>query len=290
MNLPHSENSPDDVRWIKLRDEVHERNLSRVFLELQDTGFDPTVFKGWAVRRFYDDGHYRTYTDIDLIVPSDQETSFRKLAYSIKKVSIDVHGGLGHLDVTRWNVIFSRTYHAVLGNQKIRVLADEDHLRVICAHWLWDGGVNKEKLYDVYYMVKNRHEDFDWKMCIGEDPNRKTWVLAAIAAARDHLGLDTSKLPPEINEFTLPDWFQMTLAREWKLGPYRRVYSWMAISKPSVFLEQLRRKLPPNPIAATIDVNGKIDSSSRLKYQLQSFAGKLRPALSGLAHRIFSRK
>jgi hypothetical protein len=139
-------------------------------------------------------------------------------------------------------------------------------------------------------MVKNRREHFDWEMCMGDDPNRKTWVLAAIAAARDHLGLDTSKLPSEINEFVQPDWFQKTLAREWELGPYRRVYSWMAISKPTVFLEQLRRKFPPNPIAATVDVNGTIDERSRLKYQLKSFAGKLRPALSGLVHRIFRKK
>lgn len=274
-----------DQKWHSLNEMVQKERLVSAVKLSQENGFDPILIKGWAAGRFYDEGHFRAYTDIDLVVPYREQQDFQEFARSVTGTSIDVHGGLRHLDKTPWNEIFRRSIFVVLNNQQIRVLCDEDHLRIVSTHWLIDGGVNREKLYDVFYMVKNRRIRFDWELCLGDEPARRTWVAACIAAARDRLDLDVRDLPLEISEFQLPRWFGRTLDREWTLGPYRRIYLAKAIKDRSGIIEQLRRRFPPNPIAATVDLDRPIAEGSRAVIGALSLLGKIPKAISGLIRR-----
>jgi hypothetical protein len=191
------------------------------------------------------------------------------------------------LDTLSFNELFSRSYEVELEGVPIRVLADEDNLRITAVHWLTDGGVNKEKLWDIFYLVKNRKNDFDWVRCLESNgPIRKTWVLAAIATARDHLELDVTDLPGEAREFKLPKWYRHTLEKEWRLGPYTRRILSTVIMRPGLLFEQLRRKLPPNRIAATIDTETFIDDSSRLPAQMRSLTKKGLLFTHGLKKRL----
>lgn len=246
--------------------------------------FEPIVIKGWSVARWYDDPTQRTFTDIDLALsPHELDTARHALEeWSNPGVAVDLHPGLRDLDRLPWEAIFSRSQLVDLNGTAIRVLADEDNIRVTAAHWLMDGGVNREKLLDIYYLVKNRRNDLDWPMVLeAGTPERRSWVIAAIATARDYAQLDVSGLPEEIRTFQLPEWYKKTLEREWRLGPYPRLYLYLAIKNPKTLFAQLRRRFPPNPIAAVVDAEGRMDARSPLNYQFRSFFKKIPPFLKG---------
>jgi hypothetical protein len=252
-------------------------------------GVQPVVVKGWSIARFYDENVGRPSTDIDLAIdPADEAVARATIALgSARSLAIDLHLGLRGLDTLPWNQILEHSYIAYLDGTPIRVLADEDNLRVTAVHWLTDGGVNKERLWDIYYLVKNRKASFDWERCLESNgPIRKTWVMAAITTARDHLNLDVSGLPEEAQKFQLPDWYNRTLEKEWERGPYiRRVMS-SVITKPKLLIEQLQRRFPPNQIAATIDTETPIDNSSRIPAQVKSLMNKVGPFARGIGLRL----
>ncbi len=243
------------------------------------------AIKGWAIARYYPDTRLRSYTDIDLAVSSDDFKTAAALLQTreLEQFNVDLHKGLRDRDTLDWADLLARTYTVDLNGVQIRVLSEEDNLRVTAAHWLIDGGVYKERLWDIYYLVQNRKKDFDWSRCLyAAGPIRTSWVIAAIAAARDYLSLDVSDLPDEIRQFELPTWFKKVIEREWTRGPYLRIPLWMCIRKPRTFIEQIRRRFPPNSIAATTDTEGVIDATSRIGFQVRSMIKKVRPFLSGM--------
>jgi hypothetical protein len=272
---------------------VNQEHTSKAFRTFRGQGIEPILIKGWAISRFYPRSNSRISTDVDLCIPPDDFDCARELwsSTSANLSRIDLHRGLEDRDLLEWSELFDRSYLVDLNGTAVRVLSDEDHLRIVCAHWLIDGGVYKDKLWDIYYLVSNRKLDFDWDRCLNAaGRNRKTWVLAALATARDHLQLDTSGLSDEIRNFQLPEWYNSTLEKEWRLGPYPRIRIWLALNRPKTLLTQIRRRFPPNPIAATTDTEGPIDETPRLRYQLKSISKKLRPAAKGFVRRLYSSK
>src|SRR5690606_32199325 len=90
----------------------------------------------------------------------------------------------------------------------------------------------------------------------------------------------------DVQNFKLPAWYKKTLEKEWERGPYvRRVMS-SVITRPRLLLEQLHRRFPPNPIAATIDTETPIDNSSRIPAQIKSLMNKVGPFARGLGRRL----
>lgn len=280
--------SVSEAQWKSLNSVANAKRTAEVRRFYRDLGLDPVVIKGWAVARFYDVVP-RTYTDIDLFFdPSLAAAVIDAWAdFGSRGVAVDFHFGLRGLDTLPWSEVFARSYLVDLDGVPIRVLADEDNLRVTSVHWLTDGGVNKERLWDIYYLVKNRKADFDWDRCLESNgPVRKTWVMAAIATARDHLELDLTGLPVEAQNFLLPDWYKKTLKKEWQRGPYPRRKLSNVIMRPKLLIEQLNRRFPPNRIAATIDTETPIDDSSRVPAQIKSLMNKVGPFARGVTRRI----
>lgn len=278
----------DETKWIQLSRLANRKRTISTFERLLAAGFDPILLKGWSVERFYDGEHYRVSTDIDLLFQADAAEQIIGYLPALNKIAVvDLHFHPLHLDKLDFQDLHAKSYTVDLDGVPIRLLADEDNLRITSVHWLTDGGVNKEKLWDVYYLVKNRKEDFDWDRCLESNgPVRKTWVMAAIATARDHLELDVADVPADVQEFVLPLWYEKTLAKEWRLGLYpRRVLS-TVIFRPTLLFEQLRRKVPPNRIAATIDTETPIDGASRLPAQIKSLTKKAGSFARGLGRRI----
>lgn len=274
--------------WIRLSNIADERRMSKLFADPAISSLHPILIKGWSVARFYDDGSDRVSSDIDILFSEVQSPDVIDLIRNADPTAaVDVHCGLRHLDKLSFDELFARSYEVELNGVPVRVLADEDNLRITAVHWLTDGGVNKDKLWDIYYLVKNRKADFDWNRCLESGgPIRKTWVLAAIATARDHLALDISDLPDEVRVFRLPDWYQRTLEREWQLGIYPRFILANILTRPKLLAQQLRRKFPPNPIASTVLTETPIDDTSRVPAQVKSFAKKLGPFARGLGRRL----
>jgi len=276
-----------NVKWLSLAAIANRTRVSSVFSAFLNAGSDPILLKGWSIERFYADGHLRPSTDIDLLLPNTSPEISAILAGLPRSVAIDAHFGPRLLDILSFQDLFERSYTLELNGVPIRVLADEDNLRITSVHWLTDGGVNKERLWDIFYLVKNRREGFDWERSLESNgPIRKTWVMAAIATARDYLDLDVSGLPEEVKEFKLPGWYEQTLAKEWRLGVYPRRILSTVIFRPTLLFEQLWRKLPPNQIAATIDTETPIDDTSRIPAQIKSLTKKAGSFARGLGRRI----
>ena len=199
----------DEQRWNLLQHRRFEIRITQSFEILRSRGIEPVLIKGWAAALNYPAEKSRVFADIDLAVPRDQYKFALELSRStpLSSFGVDVHRELRHLDSAPWGELFERSRLTEIDDFKIRVLAPEDHLRVLCTHWLTDGGQYRDRLWDIYYAIQNRPLDFDWKTCLGTiSLTRKNWILTAIAITRDYFELDVSYLPFADELTSVPEW------------------------------------------------------------------------------------
>jgi hypothetical protein len=282
----------DEVRWNRLFLRKTESEISKIFEVYRSIGVEPILIKGWAAARSYPEGVPRNFTDIDLAIPS---TDFdkcleRNRTEQLTSLNIDLHRELRHLDQTPWIELFDRTRTVELDGTQIRILAPEDHLRVICTHWLTDGGQYRERLWDIYYAVENRPDDFDWDLCLNSVSNtRRNWVVTAVAIAKKYLGLQTQDLPfnAELGEY--PRWIDRALENEWKSDIRLRPIE-TCLGDRRELLRQIRRRIPPNPIRSTIECEAMFDNSSRLSLQLKTIALRVGPSVTKVGRTLLNRR
>lgn len=264
--------------YLKIASLANRHLVAEIFRRASVEELTPILIKGFAVGRFFPPTQPRIQTDVDLVVA---ENEYRRARFWLSKEKfhaypIDLHEGFGDRDPSAWNVLFDRSQILDVDGVGVRVLADEDNLRLTAAHWLIDGGVYEEKLKDIYYLVKNRKPDFDWDLCLSAaGAVRRTWVLTAVATARDYLELNVTDLSKEIRDFQLPKWYKPAIEREWRLGPYLRIPAKNALRRPKLLFEQIRRRFPPNPIAATCDTESPFDDVPRWPLQLKSLRKRI---------------
>lgn len=274
----------DAVRWNRLLLRKFEVYVVQAFTELRLHGIEPILIKGWAASRNYPIEHPRPFSDVDLAVASkDHDVAF-ELSHTapLDRLSIDVHRELRHLDTVPWNTLFERSKLETIDDTKIRVLCAEDHLRVLCIHWLNDGGQYRDRLWDIYYAVTNRPADFDWNRCLaGVSPTRQKWIVMTIAIAKKYLGLDTSGLPFAVETENIPKWIIRCLENEWASDVRLRSLH-TCIRYPKEFWQQVLKRIPPNPIESTIEMEGEFDDSSRVKYQIGSVLARITPSIKRL--------
>lgn len=272
--------SPQEKRWMTLQTKVFEEKIKAAFGLFREHKLEPILIKGWAAAQFYPDRNERLYTDIDLCVRPQDFAAARAVLETVRaeSLSIDLHAGLRHLDSTPWENLYANSILKDLDGTPIRLLRPEDHLRVLCAHWLNDGGVSRDKLRDVYFAVANRPADFDWERCLSTvDRNRREWVIKTIAVARRYLDLETGDLPFAAELDELPKWLTRTIEREWA-SPVTLTPLFLAVRSKRKFWQQIRKRFPPNALQATIEMNGALDGKPRIYYQIGSFVHRLKPS------------
>ena len=248
---------------------LHEARIVRAFSAFRNSNIEPILIKGWAAAQNYPDHSPRAIGDIDLVVSPDEYSRGLALARSAELVDcfIDLHCGFRQLDVLAWSDLLEHSVVAELRGTAIRTLCREDHLRVMCDHWLVDGGRFKNKLLDIYYAVANRPDDFDWDRCLNVVPDhRRKWVVCAIAVARRYLDLDVRSLPFANETEQIPGWITEWIEWEWEqpdtLEPV--LTSWY---DKRLMLRQIRRRFPPNPIRSTIECDGDLYGRRQWMYQ-----------------------
>lgn len=269
-----------DLRWYLLFRRRSELEIKGIFDAYRKMEVEPILIKGWAAAQNYPDSRPRFFGDIDLAVRSaDVEKCLaRNRTERFTSLNIDLHRELRHLDTTPWNDLFARSKLVNVDGTAIRVLAAEDHLRVLCTHWLTDGGQYKDRLWDIYYAVENRPSDFDWEMFLGSvSETRQNWLKTAIAITRRHLGLDTTGLPFHGDLGDYPGWIDKCLAKEWASDVRLRSLD-TCVNNPVLFFKQVRKRLPPNPIQATIESEALFDERSRIPVQIRSISMRFRPS------------
>lgn len=268
-------------KWETINQKRLEKISVDAFRLFDSEGFEPIVIKGIASAASYPQDVPRRFIDIDLSVSSEHFGRYKGFLEKDKRLGthIDVHCELRSLDSLPWPDLFARSTFLELEFGRIRVLCPEDHLRVITTHWLNDGGENRERLWDIYYAVTNRPADFDWLKCLDcVSETRRGWVITAIGLAHKYLDLDISDLPFKEECENIPKWVTRTLEREWN-DPVRTRPLQTCLREPKLFFKQLRKRIPPNPIQATIQTESPINDSSRFFIQIRNIANRSVPSL-----------
>lgn len=261
-------------KWLELRYEASCVRIAQVFSAFRSAGVEPILIKGWAVARHYPKPAKRPFSDIDLCVATSDYTRARTLLVERDLGgAIDLHDGFRHLDSQSWQSLFSRSALVSLNEVDVRVLRDEDHIRVLATHWLNDGGAKAERLDDLYYTVSSS-SGFDWNLCLQNIPSRRRgWIAKAIAAGIRYRGHSYQHLPFSEEEMILPYWFTRALEREWASETLYPLY--YLLGQPRRFFRQLSKRFPPNPIQATIESEAAIDDTPRLGLQLLTFLRRI---------------
>lgn len=279
---PDTMQSTDDGRWAALQSKVNEARVLDAFRLFDSKGLHPILIKGWAAARFYPASRIRTYSDIDLGISSTEFGRAKTVLADDEvksKFNIDLHEEFRHLDTVEWGELFEDSKLVRVGETDIRVLSEEDHLRVLCVHWLTDSGADKDRLWDIYYSVQNRYKDFDWNKCIGRvSETRQKWIIYTIGVTHKYLGLNIDDLPFADQARNPPTWFTRSLEREWRLGvPLHALYD--SVHDLKAFVTQLKKRIPPNPVYSTVECEGEFDEGSRFPYQLRSLLRRVIPGI-----------
>lgn len=286
------EKNPDTLRWQRLANRRAELNIVQAFRVFRKHRIEPILIKGWAANRFYPEDNPRFFSDIDLAVSTNDYNPAYGLIQSPEgnSLGVDLHRELRYLDTLAWDKLFARSELVDLDGVAIRIPCAEDHLRILCVHWLNDGAEYRERLWDIYYAVSNRPASFDWAKCLDcVSKTRRRWIIVSIGLAHLYLELPIDELPFADEARAIPDWIIRCVEREWKTDVRLRPLQ-VFIYRPARLLEQIRKRIPPNPIQATIDMEGEFDNRTRVFYQIGSVLKRIGPSLRRNLTRIFTRK
>lgn len=283
---PDSIPTSDELRWAALQGKVDEVRVIEAFRVFNEHGLHPILIKGWAASKLYPATHLRSYTDIDLGVSFAEFERAKSLLQQEEvkaKLNIDLHDEFRHLDTVGWEDLFRDSEVVSIDGEDIRILSEEDHLRVLCVHWLTDSGADKNRLWDIYYAVENRKKDFDWDKCLGRvSQTRRKWIIFTIGLAHKYLDLNMDELPFSGEAKHPPEWLTRSIEREWRLGvPLRALYD--SVHSWGAFWTQLKKRMPPNPVYSTVECEGEFDERSRVPYQLRSLLRRMMPGIRKVA-------
>lgn len=265
--------------WKILQKQVQEQKIEKLFFIFRDHGFEPILIKGWAAAKNYPEPFQRLSADIDIAVKPSEYAHCQKLLNKQNISGVDLHCGLRHLDTVDWDDLFSHSQLVSLNKTDVRVLCAEDHLRIMCVHWLADGGVSKERLWDIFHAVNSRPENFDWKRCLDVvSETRKEWILQTISLAAVYLNLNIEKTPLSTMSVRHPKWLIKTVEKEWKDEVKIKPLD-LCLEDRKEFFRQLNKRFPPNPIQATIEMNARLDEGGRGIYQIKSILFRSKPSI-----------
>jgi Uncharacterised nucleotidyltransferase len=261
-----------------LQSAIHERNIQRALILLRSAGVEPILVKGWAVARLYPDTGLRPYGDLDLCIePKQYHAASSVLEKDLhKSYEVDLHRSFETLDHKSWEELYSRSRLVKLGEVEVRVLCAEDHLRVLCFHFLREGAWRPLWLCDIAVALETRPADFDWDLFTDHRDRRRKWFAGTVVLANLLLGARMDGVPGALTAEPLPSWFVPSVLRAWELRSMSRRHTtpmgaaWRA---PARTLKP--RSLSshwPNPIEATIGVNGPFNEMPRLPFQIGNCA------------------
>jgi hypothetical protein len=266
----------DAYRLHALEAVLHEREIAEVLTLLRSAGVEPILVKGWAVARLYPESGLRPYWDIDLCCRLDQ---YSAAAAALKRVEnpaclVDVHRGFARLDELSWDELYARSEVVPLGEEKVRILAPEDHLRLLCVHLLRHGAWRPLWLCDIAAAVENRPAGFDWDRCLTGSRRVADWVACAVGLANRILKVPVEDTPFAARAKRQPRWLVPHVLRHWS-APFPGLHPPRSEGGPLILYIRRRtgllralRSRWPDPIAATITMKGSLNRWPRLPFQI----------------------
>jgi hypothetical protein len=264
-------------RLLTLQAAIHQTKVEKVFNCFRAATIEPILMKGWSVACRYPRAGLRPYGDIDLLIRPEDQLIANSLVKSdeLRDCLIDLHPGVFELADRRIAELFARSKLVSCGAGQARVLCDEDHLALLAIHFLKHAAWRPLWLCDVGLMLESRSSDFDWEVCLGRDKRRVNWILSTIGLAHELLDASIgdervaaqATVPPWLVESVLTNWAQPFTGRHEPHNHQAPMRSYLR--SPRGLLADLKRRWP-NPILATISVNGVFGKRRRLSYQIRN--------------------
>ena len=264
-------------RLHSLQSAIHERDIQDILTLLEHADIEPVLVKGWAIARLYPESGLRPYGDIDLCVhPKELAAAQAALSNKARQPQIDLHQGFAKLDTRSWDELYARSQMLKIEDVEVRVLAPEDHLRVLCFHFLREGAWRPLWLCDIAVAVESRPENFDWDLFLGGNAKRREWFACSIALAHHLLEADLAGVPERIAKKRPPGWLVPAVLKAWEVRAMLHRHSTPMTNlwrHPTYALRPKNLRTHwPNAIEGTIGVNGPFNEAPRLPYQLGNCA------------------
>lgn len=246
-----------------------QRVLEKLIGRLRDEGIDPIVVKGWSIARSYPMPGLRQYGDHDLCVDPRHVHRARAVvaAWLGAGALADIHDGFAKLDESSWATLSSRAVSVDCGGVPVRVLAPEDHLRVLCRHLLYHGAARPIWLADIAVAVETRTSDFDWSRCLGPSRRVRQWVIRSLQMAHTILDMSIDGTPAAGERTPLPRWVVPSVHRSWSAVTFGLPKLGHSFDAATGVLHEIARHVP-SPLQATMAVRGPINGLPRLPFQL----------------------
>lgn len=270
-------------RLQSLQSAIQEQRIEKVFRLLRHAQVEAILAKGWAASRLYPETALRPYGDIDICVRAEQ-FKLAKEVVSAPEASdcwVDLHKRFYEIDERTTDDLLARSRVVKLGEEQIRMLGAEDHLALLAIHLLKHGAWRPLWLCDIGAAVESVPSPFDWNVCLGRNKTRARWIVCAIGLARRLLGAQTDGVPVLAGAAEPPAWLVENIRKQWA-NPFAVDQAPMShplpmaylLKHPTGLLSGLRRRWP-NPVIATVSVNGDFNNIPRLPYQLANCVSRV---------------
>lgn len=250
----------DAFRLHALHAGLHKARIVSVLQAFHAGNIDPVLLKGWASAGLYPERGMRPFGDIDFwVAPQDLDRARAVVASLEPGDGVDLDHPL-ELSGSSITDMRARSIPATIDGVPLRVLADEDALRVCAIHFLAGASWRPLSLCDVAAALESRSPTFDWDLCLTDDRATREWVLAAIGLASRLLGASREGVPSARDP--LPSWLTREVIRRWSqpwparyhLEPLPTLahpiefarglgYRW-----PTSMTSSIRMRVPPNKI------------------------------------------
>jgi hypothetical protein len=263
---------------------LHQRHLKQVIPILRSLGAEPMLVKGWAIARLYPEPGLRPFCDLDLCVsPAHHAAAAAAIKIpEIQECAVDLHLGFGKFYEKDEDHIFERSRLVRLGDLDVRVLGAEDDLRFLCLHLLRHGAARPLWLVDVAVSLESRPDDFDWDRCLSGSRRHADWVACAIGMAHRVLGARLDGIPVAARARRLPRWLVPPILKEWGT-PCETPRQVAAYLRHPLLLSRELQYHWPNPIEATMTVQGPFNQVPRLVFQIGHIVSRTTALLSQLS-------
>src|SRR2546426_8182863 len=255
---------------------INENKIRKVFSRLRSAGIEPIIFKGWSIARLYPEQGSRPYGDMDILVRPEHREATKELLNEpeLRDCWVDLHDRLSELNDRKIDDLFERSQLVSLAEDQIRVLAPEDHFGLLAIHLLRHGAWRPLWLCDIGVALDSMTEKFDWDLCLGKSKLRRNWITSAIGLAHTLLDAQIKEAAIAEQAKQIPAWLVRNVLKQWSAPSAinqepnsHRAPIASYLRDPRGILGDLRRRWP-NPILATISINGKLNRFPRLPYQL----------------------
>jgi hypothetical protein len=203
-----------------LEAQMQEREIERLLGQLSARGVSPLLVKGWACARFYPEPGLRPFGDVDLFVHPEQITATEEVlgvpVNSSQRHLLDVKSKVPSLYGRTLSEMVESAQRVSLRGATACVPSHEDHLRLLCLHFLRHGAWRPLWLCDIAAALEARPAGFDWQLCLGPDGKRADWIACALGLAHQLLGACVEGTPVEERARRLPPWLLPCVLREWE--------------------------------------------------------------------------